>query len=435
MASLSGTLSDYWRLARSNRNFRRLWCAQIVSEMGDWFYAVAIYSLLLEFTGKASSVGIALVCQLLPQTFIGPMAGVINDRISRKKVMIAADVARVIIVGAMLLVRSRSMVWLVYPLLFLETIMWGFFEPARTAVLPNITPKEDLIVANTLQSTTWSANFAIGALLGGLAAAFLGRSAVFAINAASFVVSALLISRMDFRESHIELHGRLRLRELLDFHPVVDGIRYVRSDRRLLATMVAKTGIGIMGASWVIFPVMGERVFPLRGHGLSSARGGMLSMSLLMASRGVGSLVGPLLAAGWAGQNQGRLRSLILTGLTVGGIGYMLLGTAPGLSLACAAVVLAHMGGSNIWVSSTTLLQMNTEDRFRGRVFSADLSVVTLMMAICTFSAGRILDAGISARELAVGVGLTVMLPAAGWLWAQRLWKAAEYVKAGVSSQ
>jgi len=436
MASLSGTLSDYWRLARANRNFRRLWCAQIVSEMGDWFYAVAIYSLLLEFTGKASSVGIALVCQLLPQTFIGPMAGVINDRVSRKKVMIAADLSRVLIVGAMLLVRSRSMVWLVYPLLFLETIMWGFFEPARTAVLPNIAPKEDLIVANTLQSTTWSANFAMGALLGGLAAAFLGRPSVFVINAASFLVSALILSRMDFHESHTELHGPLRLREVVDFKPMADGIRYVRSDTRLLATMMVKTGIGIMGASWVIFPVMGERIFPLRGHGLSGTRGGMLSMSLLMASRGFGSLIGPLLAAGWAGQNQGRLRNLILIGLTVGGVGYMLLGAAPGLTLACAAVMFAHMGGSNIWVSSTTLLQMNTDDRFRGRVFSADLSVLTLMMAISTFSAGRILDAGISARELAVGVGLTVMLPAAGWLWAQGLWKGSEHeASVGAGSQ
>jgi MFS family permease len=437
MASLSGALSDYWRLARTNRNFRRLWCAQIVSEIGDWFYAVAIYSLLLEFTGKASSVGIALVCQLLPQTLIGPMAGVINDRISRKKVMIAADLARVVIVGAMLLVRSGSMVWLVYPLLFLETVMWGFFEPARTAVLPNIAPKEDLITANTLQSTTWSANFAVGALLGGLAAAFLGRPAVFVINAASFLLSALLISRMDFHESHTELHGRLRLRELLDFKPVAEGIRYVRSDLRLVVTMLAKSGIGIMGASWVIFPVMGERVFPLRGKGVESASGGMLAMSLLMASRGVGSLVGPLLANSWAGQNQTRLRSLILSGLTIGGVGYMLLGTAPGLMLACAAVMFAHMGGSNIWVSSTTLLQMNTEDRFRGRVFSADLSVVTLMMAASTFCAGRILDAGISVRELAVGVGVTVMLPAAGWLWAQGLWKGRECpeAKAGVGSE
>ena len=426
MAFLSGALSDYWRLARGNRNFRRLWCAQIVSEIGDWFYAVAIYSLLLEFTGKASSVGIALVCQLLPQTFIGPMAGVINDRISRKKVMIAADLARVLIVGGMLLVRSRSMVWLVYPLLFLETIMWGFFEPARTAALPNIVPKEELITANTLQSTTWSANFAIGALLGGLAAAFLGRSAVFVINAASFLFSASLIRRMDFREAHTELHGPLRLREVVDYKPVADGIRYVRGDIRLVAIMMVKTGIGIMGASWVIFPVMGERVFPLREHGFSGTRGGMLSMSLLMASRGFGSLVGPLLAGSWAGQNQVRLRRLILAGLTIGGVGYMLLGAAPGLVLACAAVMFAHMGASNIWVSSTTLLQLNTEDRFRGRVFSADLSGLTLMMAISTFFAGRIIDAGISARELAVGVGLTVMLPAAGWLWAQGLWKRTE---------
>jgi MFS family permease len=425
MASLSGALSDYWRLARTNRNFRRLWCAQIVSEMGDWFYVVAIYSLLLEFTGKASSVAIALVCQLLPQTFIGPMAGVINDRLSRKKVMIAADLARALIVGGMLLARSRSMVWLVYPLLFLETIMWSFFEPARTAVLPNIAPKEDLLTANTLQSTTWSANFAVGALLGGLAAAFLGRSAVFVINAGSFLLSALLIRGMDFRETHTELHGRLRLRELVDFKPVADGIRYVRSDLRLVAILMVKTGVGIMGASWVIFPVMGERVFPLQGQGLSSARGGMLSMSVLMASRGFGSLVGPLLANSWAGQNQGRLRMLILTGLTIGGAGYMLLGMAPGLALACASVIFAHMGASNIWVSSTTLLQMNTDDRFRGRVFSADLSVMTLMMAISTFLAGRILDAGISARELAVGVGATVMLPAAFWLWAQGLWKGS----------
>src|SRR6187551_3257521 len=113
-ASTSISLSSYLRLVRYNRNFRRLWLAQIVSEIGDWFYTLAIYSLLLELTGKASSVGLALTLQVLPQTFVGPIAGVVNDRISRKKVMIAADLARMMIVLAMLLVRSRSMVWFVY---------------------------------------------------------------------------------------------------------------------------------------------------------------------------------------------------------------------------------------------------------------------------------------------------------------------------------
>src|SRR5215813_14143731 len=136
------TFGAYRRLVQQNRNFRRLWSAQIVSELGDWFYTLAIYTLLLQLTGRASSVALALVLQVLPQTLVGPTAGVVNDRLKRKHVMIAADLVRFVVVFAMLLVRSRSMVWLVYPLLLLETIMAAFFEPARSSVIPNITRRE-----------------------------------------------------------------------------------------------------------------------------------------------------------------------------------------------------------------------------------------------------------------------------------------------------
>src|SRR5712675_1609895 len=74
------SFGSYVRLLGGNRNFRRLWTAQIVSEIGDWFYTLSIYSLLLQFTGRASAVALALVLQVLPQTFIGPTAGVVNDR-------------------------------------------------------------------------------------------------------------------------------------------------------------------------------------------------------------------------------------------------------------------------------------------------------------------------------------------------------------------
>src|SRR5215470_12944562 len=111
---------SYVRLIGANRNFRRLWLAQIVSEIGDWFYTLSIYTLLLQLTGHAGSVALALVLQVLPQTLAGPTAGVVNDRIKRKYVMIGADLARFVIVLAMLLVRSRSLVWLVYPLLVVE---------------------------------------------------------------------------------------------------------------------------------------------------------------------------------------------------------------------------------------------------------------------------------------------------------------------------
>src|SRR5437763_1112126 len=136
-------LAPYWRLVRDNRNFRRLWLAQVVSELGDWFYALSIYNLLLELTGRSTLVGLALVLQVLPQTLIAPTAGVLNDRLRRKHVMIAADLVRVAVVLGMLLVRARSMVWLVFPLLFLESSMAAFFEPARSSVIPNITKESD----------------------------------------------------------------------------------------------------------------------------------------------------------------------------------------------------------------------------------------------------------------------------------------------------
>src|SRR5438309_6321848 len=147
-------LSGYAHLLRTNANFRRLWLAQIVSEIGDWFYTLSIYTLLLQLTGHAGSVALALVLQVLPQTLVGPTAGMVNDRLKRKHVMIAADLIRFIVVLAMLLVRSRSMVWLIYPLLLAETTMAAFFEPARSAVIPNIAAESEVLVANTLSSAT-----------------------------------------------------------------------------------------------------------------------------------------------------------------------------------------------------------------------------------------------------------------------------------------
>src|ERR1700676_2735662 len=138
------SLGSYARLLRTNRNFRRLWLAQIVSEIGDWFYTLSIYTLLLQLTGKAGSVALALVLQVLPQTLVGPTAGVVNDRLRRKHVMIAADIVR-------------------FAMVLAETCMAAFFEPARSAVIPNIAAEDEVLVANTLSSATWSVNLMIGA--------------------------------------------------------------------------------------------------------------------------------------------------------------------------------------------------------------------------------------------------------------------------------
>jgi MFS family permease len=405
----------YGRLVRTNANFRRLWLAQIVSEIGDWFYTLAIYNLLLTLTGRASSVGLALVLQVLPQTFIGPIAGVVNDRISRKRVMITADLVRAVIVLSMLLVRSRSVVWLVYPLLLAETVMAGFFEPARSSVIPNITPRKDLVLANTLSSMTWSMNLVMGATIGGVVAAFLGRDAVFLLNALSFLVSAFFIRRMSFVEPHAEGAAPLRARDLVDFTPFMEGVRYVRRNRRLFATVLVKAGNLVIGPSWVLFTVMGQRTFPVHWNGIDPQRGAMLGMSLLLGARGLGALSGPLFTAPWAGHSQRKLQLGILFGFMVSGIGYVIMAQAKFVWLACLFVALAHCGGSTVWVFSTTLLQMNTEDRFRGRVFAADMGFCMLTIAAGAFLCGAFLDAGASPRIVGTVAGLLMFVPAGLW--------------------
>jgi MFS family permease len=409
------SFATYVRLLRGNGNFRRVWSAQIVSEIGDWFYTLAIYNLLLQLTGRAGSVALALVLQVLPVTLIGPTAGVINDRLRRKHVMIAADIGRMFIVLSMLLVRSKEMVWMVYPLLVAETLLAAFFEPARNAVIPNIVPREEVVVANTLSSTTWSVNLMVGATVGGLVAALLGRDAVFLLNALSFLASAALIWRMRFAEPHAEGGHPFRARELVDFSPIVAGIRYVRSQVRLRATIFVKAGNLIIGPGWVLFTVMGQNEFAVRWRGMAPERGAFLGMSLLLGARGLGALLGPFLTASWAGHWRHRLEVAIFWGYLAAAAGYTLIGVSGHLWEACLCVALAHFGSSMVWVFSTTLLQMQSEDKFRGRVFAADLGLSMFTIAAGAYLAGRFVDWGFAARHVASVAGMLMLIPAGLW--------------------
>jgi predicted MFS family arabinose efflux permease len=342
--------------------------------------------------------------------------------------MIAADLVRVVVVLAMLFVRSGSTVWLVYPLLLLETVMVSFFEPARNAVIPNISAPGEVLVANTMSSATWSVNLMIGAGIGGLVAAFLGRNAAFILNALSFLVSAVLISGMKFAEPHAEAAPPLKLRDLGDFSPVMEGIRYIRSHPVLVPAVLAKAGELMVGPSWVIFTVMGAKEFAVHGHNVDAAGAAMIGMSILLCGRGVGALFGPLVFARWAGQNDHRLRLGILFGYLAIACGYGALGISKSVWTAAACAILAHAGGSTVWVFSTTLLQLRSEDRFRGRVFAADLGLASFTFATTAYLCGRFLDLGVSAHAVAAGTGLLMVIPASLLAWSLLARRSQAYV-------
>ncbi len=416
------SLSSYLHVVRTNRNFRLLWMAQIVSELGDWFYSLAIYSFLLELTGSAQVVAFAFLMQVFPQVLMSPTAGILNDRLSRKKLMIFADLARSVIVLSMLLIRSREHLWLLFVLLAMETVCWALFEPGSRAVIPNITSGDETAIANAIAGATWSVNFAVGAALGGMAGVAFGRNTVFVLNSLSFVASALLLSRMRFSEPHATDMPPLRPKDLIDFSSIAEGMRYVKRDSRLAATMCVKAGIGLMGANWVILPVLGERVFPLRLGGLTAQQSATLGMSALFASRGAGAIVGAFVTGMMAGTAAARLRRAITCAFLAAAAGYLLLGIAGSLWLACIVLVLGHAGGSAAWTASTTLLQQQTEDKYRGRVFSTEFALSMLMLSIVSYAAGLLADAGMSVQRLAILTGAIELAVVIAWLAAQRLW-------------
>src|SRR2546430_13258673 len=102
----------YVELLRSNRGFRFLWLGQVVSQMGDWFDTVAVYTIALRLTGSSRSVALIMVARFLPTVVLGPLAGVIADRFSRRAIMIGSDIMRAIVVLGFLFVRRPDQMWL-----------------------------------------------------------------------------------------------------------------------------------------------------------------------------------------------------------------------------------------------------------------------------------------------------------------------------------
>lgn len=272
----------YFSLLRSNPRFRRLWLAQLISEIGDWFYSLAVYDLLLVLTNSGKVVAWSIIIQTLPWFLMTPLAGHIADRFSRRRLMIVADVARGFVVLGLLLVRTRSDVWLAYALLFAEVIFAAVFEPARNALLPNLTRDEELLPANALSTVTWSFALTIGAGLGGAAVALFGREVAFIMNSLSFFASALLIARIAVREAHIDAKQPADANRASQGGSLAEGAAYLRDNPKISVLVLAKLGLGCMGGMLALLVVFGERIFPIAGKGA-------LAMGLLYAARGVGA--------------------------------------------------------------------------------------------------------------------------------------------------
>jgi MFS family permease len=360
-------------LLRRNPDFRRLYTAQLISYGGDWFLIVALLGLTLDLTGSSLAASLVVVAQLLPFFVLSPVAGALVDRLNRQRLMVASDLVRAVLCLGYLLVDSRGDVWLIFVLQVLLATFGSVFDPSSSAAVPNLVEPEDLPTANALTGAAWGTMLAIGAAIGGLVAANLGRDTAFVADGVSFVISAVLLLRIHrpFSETRKAEHPGIMA-------ATVETIRYARRDHRVLALLAVKGGFGLAGGVIVLLPVFAHQVFDRGDEGIG----------ILMGARGLGALIGPFLGRMIAGTGDSRLFTAIGVALGVFGLFYAIFPFMPALLLAAPFVVGAHLGGGAQWMLSTYGLQRIVPDRIRGRVFAFDFALVTLSITVSNVVAG-----------------------------------------------
>ena len=368
------------RMLRTNADLRWLFVAQVVSFMGDWFTFVALAGMVKDATGSAFLVSLAYVAFSLPSFLASPVAGPVVDRFDRRRLLLVVSAAQA--VAAMgLLTASTSHVWPLF--LFQGTIsaLAAFVKPAIDAGVPNLARNpEELRLANALFGSTWGVMLALGAALGGAFSQAFGRPAAFVADAASFVVALGLFALIRTPMQEPQHAHRPAMNVAADMK---EAAAYARKDHVVLALLASKATFAIGAGTVSQLPILAGQVFHWGDGGTG----------LLLGARGVGSGLGPIIAARFT---KGEL-SRILRVCGFAGLGFSIFyvgaGWSPVIWMAMICITLAHLGGGSQWTLSTYGLQLRTPDAIRGRVMAGDYAIVTLVLSLSSLAAGVVSEA------------------------------------------
>jgi MFS family permease len=368
-------------LLRHNRNYRYTWCGQIVSEVGDHFNNIAVFTLALQQTGSGRVVSGVLLARGAAMILAGPLAGVVLDRMDRRRLMIASDVFRALVALAFGFCLVLPKTWLLYALSALLMFASPFFTSGRAAILPRIASREELHTANSLTQTTQWTTLAVGMFLGGASVASFGYEWAFLLNALSFVASAACISQLHvpegFRPPVAELTESKVLRP---WHEYTEGLRYMRAVPLVFGLALLTVGWASGGgAAQVLFSLFGEKVFHRGAPGVGPLWG--CAALGLIAGGALAHRIGPRLSY------RAYLNTVGLVYL-LHGAAYCAFSQMTSFAWACLFIALSRAAVGVSSVLNMTQLLRHVEDSYRGRVFSTFESMSWAMMMLSMTAAG-----------------------------------------------
>ncbi|REL37668.1 MFS transporter [Rhodohalobacter sp. SW132] len=403
----------YFDLVGNNKNYRRLWLAQIISNFGDWFGLLAIYALIQSYTDSELLLGLIIVIKTLSLALFSPFAGYITDRMNRRKLMIWCDIFRGFVVLGFILIVSYELLWLAYLLMAVQMIFSAIFEPAKTSSIPNVTTPQELVIANILSAASWSIIFTSGMAVGGFATAWLGTDAVFVINFFTYLLSAVFIYRAVIPQEVMSDKEKKRTRNPLT--GIKEGFQFLIDHPEVMRPTMAKGMFtSCIGALVYLLILVAEDILLM----------GSVGLGILYAARGVGTGIGPVIGRRIFNKESTWIKAMGFC-MVFGGLMYTLVSISEALYLITILVMLAHAASGSNWVMSTVLLQRRAPDTFRGRVFSTEWLLFTLAQSVSVTIAALLLEFNLLTIRETIFL-FSIMLSMVGVFWLMKIVPAEE---------
>ena len=387
-------------------DYRRLWIGQVVSVIGDKINQIAMAIVVYAVTGSMLQMGIMLGVTALPAALFGLPAGAYVDRWDRRLTMLVADVVRACVVLIIPLVIPYGVAW-VYLLAFISSTVGLFFVPAKRSLIPDIVPADELMAANSLDNASEAVAELGGLAVGAAVVAILGYRWAFRLDAATFVVSAIMILLIRYRQPAAE--------------PAAGGPDIVGETMAGIRAIFESDVLRELSAVYVASALFASASIAVcYALALTRYHAGAPGLALLDAASAVGILLGSMMV-GRGGNDRAGMK--FLAGTTAFGAFFALLAFAWNIWIAFGLIVLAGVANMYFFIPATTLFQTRSERSVRGRVMAASTSATRVAMVAGMVAAGALAEK-LPIATVAGAVGLAA-LAVAGVGWTQKALREA----------
>ena len=390
-------MKQYIELLGKEHLLRRLSLIQLISYFGAWFSNVAIYTLLLEMHVSVDVIAFVAALYLIPGAIQAPFSGVLIDRLSPKKLMLALLFIEIFSTLFLLLVTKPSDLWFLYILIFLRMAAASFYFTAEMSLLPKILDHSILRQANEIHSIIWSFSYTVGMAVSGVVVFLVGVKTAFILDASLFLIAAFLFFTLP-------LHVKVEEMKESFFEMMKKSFIYLAQNKEIIHLMLLHSLVGLTSYDAIIALMVDNYYAPV----IATA----LALGLIHAFRAFGLVIGPMVLGKWV--NDKRLFYVfIFQGLAL----YVWSFSIENFYLSLATSIMVGFSTTTLWSYSYTLIQHKTDKHYYGRIVAYNDMIFLLVASTTAFLSGELVKFSFSLQSIIMILGTAFLISSFYYRW------------------